>query len=788
MRSRIWLILLALLVLSFDIIACNNSTTDVRPGTPYPTPGVPGTTAPVITGGIQADTAAPVTGQNVVFSVNATDPDGGVLTYVWSDGGAGGTFVGTGPNVAWKVNEPGNYVITVTVRNQAGLETMASFNVTVTAEPTGGNLPPVINSLTASTTNPLAGEDVALTVDATDPEGGALTYEWMDDDEGASGVFTGSGAAVSWKSDSVSAFIISVKVTDNGGLVANASILIKVRPANNAPTFPAAMTADVANPVATQSIKFTAKAVDEDGDTLTYTWDASVAGTFSNQAVAEDGTATAFFKADAEGTLIVTVTADDGNGGTAEVSLERQVAVLPTTFGYVGYTNCFDACHSSFSDVTQAGWLTTAHSKAFETSLAGRNMTRAENCYVCHAVGYAPVGSGGFIDLELTPQFANIQCESCHGTGVGHPANGKLPAPYDPSLGYARDGEGNLIEVDGAFQYDENYDGSMGYGCGLCHEGKRHGAFEEWIDSGHGAFQLYLEDGVTPEHYLTNTGCVKCHNGYYFVDMTIRGNPAPSENLTVLDEGSTHISCAVCHDPHDDQFDAQLRIDSAGTRTIPWNSTVVSGGLGNTCIECHNGRRTPTDLNNMVIGNSPRGMHGNGQGSLLYGLGAAEIGSLPYDKDHPHATWTTDSCVSCHMYRKPFASYEDPQIWGHTFEPRAEACLDCHVGTAEDVWALTDDFQADIEGLLAQIETLWPVAWKDTATTPPTLRFRDADPSDGTGPPRNDPTYGDLYRQVWWNYDYIGHESSYGVHNPRYAKQVLQASVAQLIELNAITP
>ncbi len=467
------------------------------------------------------------------------------------------------------------------------------------------------------------------------------------------------------------------------------------------------------------------------------------------------------------------MTADDGNGGTAEISLERQVAALPTTFGYVGYLNCFDACHSSFSQVTQAGWLTTAHANAFENSLSSGHGYRNEACYVCHAVGMDPVGSGGFISMDVTPQFANIQCESCHGTGQGHPANGKLPTPFDASLGYARDGEGNLVEIDGVFQYDDAYDGSMGYGCGLCHEGSRHGTFEEYIDSRHGSFPLYLEDGVTPEHYLTNTGCVKCHNGYYFVDITIRGNAAPAENLTALDEGSTHISCAVCHDPHDNQYEAQLRIDAAGTRTIPFDNTVVNGGKGNLCIECHNGRRNANDLNNMVIGNSPRGMHGNGQGSLLFGVAGAEVGSVPYEKDHPHATWTNDSCVSCHMYLKPYENADNPALWGHTFEPQGVQCLQCHVGTEADVWALTEDFQSDIEELLVQIETLWPTAWKDTATTPPTLRFRDADPSDGSGPPRNDPSYGDRYRQIWWNYDYVGHEGSYGVHNPRYAKQLL---------------
>jgi hypothetical protein len=41
-------------------------------------------------------------------------------------------------------------------------------------------------------------------------------------------------------------------------------------------------------------------------------------------------------------------------------------------------------------------------------------------CVGCHVVGYQ---RGGFQSLYTTPQFANVQCEECHGPGLQHANN-----------------------------------------------------------------------------------------------------------------------------------------------------------------------------------------------------------------------------------------------------------------------------------------------------------------------------------------------------------------------------
>jgi hypothetical protein len=447
-----------------------------------------------------------------------------------------------------------------------------------------------------------------------------------------------------------------------------------------------------------------------------------------------------------------------------------------------------DACHAAFSTVTQAGWLTTAHATAIETSLGPDNAYgyRNEACYNCHGVGRTPVGAGGFISLDVTPQFGNIQCESCHGTGVGHPANGPRPKPWDPATGYLWN------DVTLAWEVDPAYDGANGYGCGLCHEGSRHGAFKEWAESLHATFAL-LEDGEVGPAGEAN--CVKCHNGQYYVAIQIRGEAAPTENLLPEDmvEGM-HITCATCHDPHNAQFEAQLRVDSTVDQIIPMGDVPVAGGMGSVCVSCHNGRRTLTDRDGSIAGTSSRGMHGNAQGALLYGLAGLEFAGYTYDNNHPHATWNENACVTCHMYRRAYIDADNPTLWGHNFEPRMERCITCHTNKDETTMVtFYEDFQAEITALLVQFEETWPVAWKTVDDTIPAgdlghfaLVMRDADPSDGSGPPREDPAYGNLYREVWWNYSYIMSDASTGVHNPTYAEELLQSAITELEALNLL--
>lgn len=90
---------------------------------------------------------------------------------------------------------------------------------------------------------------------------------------------------------------------------------------------------------------------------------------------------------------------------------------------YVGYKACVD-CHEE----TVAGWKTTPHAHAFETlKEQGEEKQRANGCVQCHVVAFEE--DGGFIDLEMTPELVDVQCESCHG-----PAREHVEGDGDPDL------------------------------------------------------------------------------------------------------------------------------------------------------------------------------------------------------------------------------------------------------------------------------------------------------------------------------------------------------------------
>jgi predicted CXXCH cytochrome family protein len=82
---------------------------------------------------------------------------------------------------------------------------------------------------------------------------------------------------------------------------------------------------------------------------------------------------------------------------------------------YVGSLKCA-TCHSAINKT----WQNTRHAKAIE-SLKKTKQENLPDCFKCHVTGYEK--DGGFVDYELTPEMANVQCEVCHGPGKDHAAN-----------------------------------------------------------------------------------------------------------------------------------------------------------------------------------------------------------------------------------------------------------------------------------------------------------------------------------------------------------------------------
>jgi hypothetical protein len=83
--------------------------------------------------------------------------------------------------------------------------------------------------------------------------------------------------------------------------------------------------------------------------------------------------------------------------------------------GYAGWRACM-ACHAA----KVKSWKETPHAKAFE-SLRKTNQEKIPGCVSCHVTAFEE--PDGFIDVELTPELTDVQCEECHGPAKKHVGN-----------------------------------------------------------------------------------------------------------------------------------------------------------------------------------------------------------------------------------------------------------------------------------------------------------------------------------------------------------------------------
>jgi len=153
------------------------------------------------------------------ITCHATDPDGNddELSYDWS--ASAGVIFGEGATVNWTAPDyAGSYKVTVTVTDPSGGQVVSHVTITVGS-------PPIIAGLAAATDWVAPSGHVQVTCNATDPEGGELTYQWA----AAAGNISGTGAAVNWTApQEAGIYNVTVVVKDVDGGSATDSLHIIV--------------------------------------------------------------------------------------------------------------------------------------------------------------------------------------------------------------------------------------------------------------------------------------------------------------------------------------------------------------------------------------------------------------------------------------------------------------------------------------------------------------------------------------------------------------------------------
>jgi len=334
------------------------------------------------------------------------------------------------------------------------------------------------------------------------------------------------------------------------------------------------------------------------------------------------------------------------------------------------------------------------------------------------------------------------------------------------------------------------------------------GVVDQWRLSGHSHPQ---------ESEVGGGACGNCHgidgieNRVANRSVVAPGSPAPTNvdkghlsyanGTGALSEisyaGATTIGkihCSTCHrfdqttDPHVigsyTPGQAPIRVAGGPTdlayveRTPAGGATpagqAVSFGAGNLCIFCHKSRKDVTFYITASNTLSTRwGPHNGPQADLYTGKGGYSLAQA--GETYGTATHTTiaNGCVSCHM--QPNAA--NGSVPDHTMKPKVAYCKTCHAtyaGTDFDI----DGGRSDVRKGLSELQGLLNTAGLLTRGTGPldADALSDAqfnqDMVKSPGAPVDASTAGALY-----NYLVIAKGKDLGVHNPRYAKQLLWDSI-----------
>lgn len=266
-------------------------------------------TAPSVRG-MTADPPQVQPGGMTTVEVEATDPDGDELSYDWKVG-AEWTVMGEGASVM--VQAPDAYGVSTTVEVTVTDPRGESSTATVTLS-TVQNDGPEIASLTAMPRTVDRQGTVGLEVQASDPNGDALTYTWQVDSAAWMLSTMGAKAEATAPDKSSESTGVTVTVEDADGKKAVASTVISTK-ANQAPGI-ASLTPTPARVAPKGTSTVTVQASDPEGDALTYTWQAPQGWAINGSGktvkiVAPD-------KKDVSATVKVMV--DDGAGGSATAS------------------------------------------------------------------------------------------------------------------------------------------------------------------------------------------------------------------------------------------------------------------------------------------------------------------------------------------------------------------------------------------------------------------------------------------------------------------------------------
>jgi YD repeat-containing protein len=297
--------------------AFNVKVTELAPDHPPTFDGVVGSD------GVQSLPDATV-GKPYSYTLQATDPDGDPLSYYNMDVNSPVPIDAQSGTINWTPNENnvGTNLFTVQVCDGRGGTDTREFSITV--DPASGPsvyAPPQFTSAPLETA--VVGQDYLYHVQAIDPDGNYLFYQFLSGPEGM--VMDYRSDAIAWQpteADVGQEFPVEVSVTD-GQTTMSQAFLVTVCNANDPPVIE---TTSLPQAQARQPYQYPIQATDPNDDVLSYALDASSIA----QGMRIDSDSGLFYwTPSAGGEYPITVTVSDDRGGVTAATF--LLDVLPST-------------------------------------------------------------------------------------------------------------------------------------------------------------------------------------------------------------------------------------------------------------------------------------------------------------------------------------------------------------------------------------------------------------------------------------------------------------------------
>ena len=345
------------------------------------------------------------------------------------------------------------------------------------------------------------------------------------------------------------------------------------------------------------------------------------------------------------------------------------------------------------------------------------------------------------------------------------------------------EGPAGIDGIDGVDGKD-GMDGATGTTeCAACHNvAKSEEVHASYLFSGHYNENMDHDvdgDGINdPLSQYGNRGfgglsCTSCHTSDGYIDWAANGVSGAGGSHPVY-PGTQTISCNTCHDTHttfdfeNEGFDYALR-RIAPVMLVADNAYTIDYGKDNmtshTCATCHQPRSTFEGALNedgtYDVGGR-FGPHYGAQSTLLEGIQGAELPGYTYDgADKSAAHRSGSSCTKCHMGE----STEGKNDGLHTLNYAETSCTTCHGNGIPSKDFLKEDFKA-LEDLLVAKGVIEIKIDEDTGEEEVEII--------------TDKNMDLIPASALWNYKMIYYDHSHGVHNPEYAKDLVQNSIDAL--------